>query len=398
MPSTRDAVATLKGYYYQFDYFILQLLEAATDDTVVTLEGMEDVDIKTAIDTTAVQCKYYAGTDYTHSKIAQPIRLMLRDYVNHLDSALKYKLYGYYRSGTDKLTLPLTVDFVKEHFLTYTEKGVAHVFHTENGITDDQIGNFISDLQIDLNAREYEEQEKAVLQTISKEFRVRVEHQVETYYNLALAKVRTLCTSPDVADRQISKGSFVEELKSCANATFDVWYLEKKGPKKYCQLMRAKYFSSYNLSPSKRFFLVDVKGATLPQIIKVLRQLKEKYAKFGGRESRPFCPFVYLHNLSESNTLSMMRQLVNDQFAIQDGYAFKGADFDAQMLAANVQKDHRVDLKVLYTVDELNQTLTQIRTSKQVYQFYLDSPFFNSVDGVDDKICISELSDINSII
>lgn len=45
MPCTRDAVATLKGYYYQFDYFILQLLEAATEDTVVTLEGMEDVDI-----------------------------------------------------------------------------------------------------------------------------------------------------------------------------------------------------------------------------------------------------------------------------------------------------------------------------------------------------------------
>lgn len=54
MSSSRDAVATLKGYYYQFDYFILQLLTAATDDTVVTLEGMEDVDIKTATEISAV--------------------------------------------------------------------------------------------------------------------------------------------------------------------------------------------------------------------------------------------------------------------------------------------------------------------------------------------------------
>ena len=70
MSSIRDTVITLEGYYYQFDFFILQLLEAAADDIVVTLDGMEDVDIKTATDTTAVQCKYYAGTDYTHSKIA----------------------------------------------------------------------------------------------------------------------------------------------------------------------------------------------------------------------------------------------------------------------------------------------------------------------------------------
>lgn len=27
MPQTREAVDTIKGYYYQFDYFILKLLD-----------------------------------------------------------------------------------------------------------------------------------------------------------------------------------------------------------------------------------------------------------------------------------------------------------------------------------------------------------------------------------
>ena len=398
MPNTRDAVATLKGYYYQFDYFILQLLEAATDDIVVTLEGMEDVDIKTATETTAVQCKYYAGTDYNHSKIAQPIRFMLKDYVNRPGGSLKYNLYGFYRSGTDKLVQPLTVDFVKKHFLTYTEKGEVHKFHTENGITDDQIVAFISDLTVDLNAKDYDEQEKAVIHAIKNVFRVRVGHQVETYYNIALSMVRSLCTSPDVAHRQISKGDFVEQMKVCVNATFDAWFLEKRGRQKYCQLLRSRYFSSYNLSPAKRFFLIDVQGATISQIIKVLKQLIEKYAKFGSRESRPFCPFVYLHNITEDNMSTVMKQLVNDQFAVRDGYAFKGAGFDAQMFASNIQKDQRIDLKVLYTIEELNNTLAQIRASKQIYQFYIDNPFYTRVDGCDEKICISELSDVNSII
>lgn len=396
MPSTRDAVATLKGYYYQFDYFILQLLNASTDDAIITLEGIEDVDIKTANETTAVQCKYYAGTDYSHSKIALPIRFMLQNYVKHSGSVIKYKLYGFYKSGKDKLTLPLTVDFVKNHFLTYTYQGVPHEFHIENNISDTQISAFISDLSIDLDAREYEEQEKTVIQAIKQVFKVSVEHQVETYYNLALAKIRTLCTSHEVTNRQISKREFVEELKTCVNATFDAWYLEKKGSKKYCQLLRLKYFSSYNLSPAKRFFLMDAQGTTIPQIMKVMKQLKCKYAKFGHRESRPFCPFVYVHNLSETDTKVLMSQLIDEQFAVRDGYPFKGADFNAQILAANIQKDQRVDLKVLYSLDEVNQTLEQIGDNKLIYQFYLDSPFYTN--GGDVKICINELDDINSII
>lgn len=396
MPNTRDAVAALRGYYYQFDYFILQLLEAATDDTVVTLEGIEDVDIKTATETTAVQCKYYAGTEYSHSKIAKPIRFMLLNYVSHTGNTLKYRLYGFYKSGVDKLTLPLTVDFVKKHFLTYTEKEIPHEFHIENAISDDQISAFIKDLSIDLNAKEYEEQEVAVFRAIKNVLKVRTEQQVETFYNLALAKVRTLCTSPNLTDRQISKGAFIQKLRKNVNTTFDVWYLEKKGSKKYCQLLRAKYFSSYNLSPTNRFFLMDAHGTTIPQIMKVMKQLKCKYAKFGPRELRPFCPFVYIHNLSASDTKVLMGQLIDEQFAVRDGYPFNGADFNAQILAANIQKDQRVDLKVLYSLDEVNQTLAQICTNKQIFQFYLDSPFYTG--GGDEKICINDLDDINSII
>lgn len=398
MPSTRDAVATLKGYYYQFDYYILQILEAATDDTIVTMEGLEDVDIKTATETTAVQCKYYAGTDYSHSKIAQPIRFMLRDYVKHAVKPLKYKLYGYYRSGTDKLSLPLTLDFVKKHFLAYTEKGVAHEFHTENGISDDQINRFIADLEINLNAQEYGDQEAAVQQGIKKVFRVRAEQQVEFYYNHALGIVRKMCTSPDIADRQITKKTFVKTLTSGASKTFDAWYFEKRGREKYCKFIRSKYFSTYNLSPTPRFFLIDANGSSVAQLVKLLKTIKTKYAKFGPRETKPYCPFVYVHNVSEPDMASVMGQLTNDQLAVRDGYAFRGAVFDAQALAATIQKDQRVDLKVLYTIEELNQTLALIRGSKQIYQFYLDDCYFTIADDSDIKICISELSDVQSII
>ena len=43
----RNAVSTLKGYFYQFDFSILQLLSLASMTDKVTIEGIEDVDITT---------------------------------------------------------------------------------------------------------------------------------------------------------------------------------------------------------------------------------------------------------------------------------------------------------------------------------------------------------------
>lgn len=43
----RNAVSTLKGYFYQFDFSILQLLNLENMADKVTIEGIEDIDITT---------------------------------------------------------------------------------------------------------------------------------------------------------------------------------------------------------------------------------------------------------------------------------------------------------------------------------------------------------------
>lgn len=75
MSRGRDAIDTITGYYYQFDYYILQLLNLTKDTDTVIIEGVEDVDISEDGIQKAVQCKYYAKTEYNHSIIASPIRL-----------------------------------------------------------------------------------------------------------------------------------------------------------------------------------------------------------------------------------------------------------------------------------------------------------------------------------
>ena len=48
MSKCRAAIDTITGYYYQFDYFILKLLEQQNDSDAVCIEGIEDVDLETA--------------------------------------------------------------------------------------------------------------------------------------------------------------------------------------------------------------------------------------------------------------------------------------------------------------------------------------------------------------
>ena len=42
----REAVSTIRGYFYQFDYTILKVLELEHDDDTICIEGIEDVDIQ----------------------------------------------------------------------------------------------------------------------------------------------------------------------------------------------------------------------------------------------------------------------------------------------------------------------------------------------------------------
>ena len=52
----REATATIKGYYYQFDLFILELLRLPNDDDYARLEGIEDIDRIVDGQTDTIQC------------------------------------------------------------------------------------------------------------------------------------------------------------------------------------------------------------------------------------------------------------------------------------------------------------------------------------------------------
>lgn len=118
--ANRQAIDTIRGYLFQFDNTILQILNIEDENSVFTIEGVEDIDITDPQEETiAIQCKYYQESDFQPSIIKDAISWMVKDFSERLENKknlINYKLYGHYKSGHERLRKPLEVEDLKKFF------------------------------------------------------------------------------------------------------------------------------------------------------------------------------------------------------------------------------------------------------------------------------------------
>lgn len=400
MSRSREAIDTITGYFYQFDYYIMQLLELSDDADTACIEGIEDVDINHLNETTAIQCKYYSKTEYNHSVIAKPIRLMLNHYKETLSSAtsLKYRIYGNYSSGHSKLPNTIDLEFVKEKFLTYTHDGVKHEHHIELGLTDTDLSDFLTRLIININAISYEEQQKRVISKFKDIFTCCDFEGEYYYYNNALRIVKEIATKQQITDRTISKREFLTQINN-KERLFDSWYLQFKGLKEYCKSVKMQYFSQVNISSYERFFLIDCDSVVSEVEIKsLLLKIAKNWSKLSRRDVKPFCPYIYLHNISAQTLINIKQALQNDDFYFIDGYDFLGASFSSKSISRKANADNGIKLKIITEKNQINQILQTVSSTKEIYQFFIQLPFYENSDNRHLCIKINETKNINSII
>lgn len=401
MSKGRDAIDTIIGYYYQFDYYILQLLNLSKDTDTVIIEGIEDVDISEDGILKAIQCKYYAKTEYNHSKIASPIRLMLKDYALRKRDGRKlisYMLYGHYESGHEKYPKIFDIDFLKSNICTYTQNKVKHTLYTELNLDDSQLEEFLNLLVVDINAKSYEEQEKQIFTQMCKIFKCDMFEAEYYYYNNALRIVKDIATEQAEKKRVLSKHEFLG-LINHKGMLFDSWYIEFKGIKQYCKDIKTQYFTKFNISPFERFFLIQYDELSTDQeVADLLLLIAKRWSKISQRTSKPFCPFVYIHGISAERLISIKNIITNSGVNICDGYNYLGAKYNADMMLKKTNYYIGIQLKILNEKQYLNSLLKNASGVKEIYQFYIDTPFWenNQYDNV--KIPIKRTTDIGMIV
>jgi hypothetical protein len=238
--SNREAIDTITGYFYQFDKSILELLKQDDDKASICIEGIEDIDVVSADETSAIQCKYYAKTEYNHSVIKKPITLMLRHFAENKNGGIKYHLYGHYKSGHEKLS-SLAVESLKTNFLTYrkTEKNdqdekvsVTYLVHEELNLSDEDLNLFLGLLTVDIHAPSFDDQYQDIINAIKLNLSVS-EVEAELYhYNSALKLVKNLSIKQTRKERTTTKSDFINKIK-IKDEIFDSWFIRRKGRDKY---------------------------------------------------------------------------------------------------------------------------------------------------------------------
>jgi hypothetical protein len=94
---SREADYTIKGFIYQFNKTLEQVL-SEPNGTEITVEGIiEDIDVVSDGLTKAIQCKYHETKEkYKLSDISKPILQMLVHYANNKDKDIQYILYAHF--------------------------------------------------------------------------------------------------------------------------------------------------------------------------------------------------------------------------------------------------------------------------------------------------------------
>ena len=401
--TTRSATDTIKGYFYQFDCTILKLLEFSRDTDSIVVENIEDIDVKTATEEVAIQCKYYEGTEYNHSVIAKPIRLMLnhfKEVKNGIKPAVSYYLYGYFKSGQNKLSTKIDVEFLKVSFLCYKKGNIQNHHHLNLELDDDDLSEFLSKLQININAHNYDEQINKIVELLKNQFSCTEFQADHFYYNSALKCIKDIAIQRDVKNRKITKKDFVNKIDT-KKILFNEWYIQIKGEKAYFQRLRQEYFQNLNISSRDRFFLIEIdKDTYLRQEVKsLLESIARKYTKI-KMEPKPFCPYVCFHNMPDNELVEIKKDFMANDLLIKDGFDFMGADFDKKSLLKPPSNDHPVKLKFINKLDYLNVLLNEVNRNAAIYQFYINSEIFTcddpSINQV--KIQITRINHIKEII
>lgn len=409
--SDRTAIDAIRGYFYQFDFTIESLLKLSNNNDSIIVEGIEDVDIYTSTESKAIQCKYYEKTEYNHSIIAEPLRWMLSHFKEVKEghkSEIKYKLRGFYNSGQSKLKLPITIQYLKDNFLTYSrsemvgsiKKKVKHFHHLELNLNDYDLNKFASLLEIDIHAKEFDQQYKDIISQLRSIFNCKEYEAENFYYNNALRLIRDLSKDSNVQNRTISKQEFLIKINT-RNILFNEWFLQRKGVKAHLASLRNEYFGNLNILFKERFFLFEINPSSFnrSEIKDLIYLLIKKYTKI-DKQPTPFCPYIYFHGLKFYELVEIKNDLISDDIILIDGFDFEGSSFNAKSLLNKPNSSNRISIKFINSIEHLPLILSLTERKSEIYQFYLNESFFShgnsSIKEV--KIQIKDFNNIKNII
>lgn len=252
---SRAADYTIKGFLYQFNKTLLEILNSQ-EDSIITVEGIvEDVEIVTPAMMTAIQCKYHEASEtFKPSGIFKPLLQMMDHFHANAGANIRYILFAHYPSvkgmaqpTVGKPELQAALDSKNKDFQAYIA--------TLRGNVD--LDAFLARFAMEFAATfdDLVTQVSAALKTNGIP-----DGDIDTLaYPNAINMIAGISVKHDPTERNITKRQFLEALKSIRKTAISRWTMALRTRKQLLDARRKQIKTHLDKNSRLRYFVVDAK-------------------------------------------------------------------------------------------------------------------------------------------
>lgn len=310
---SRSADYTIQGFIYQFNKTLLEVLED-TEDSEIAIEGIiEDIEVKSELQTTAIQCKYHeTNENFTLSCIYKPVLQMMDHFHENQDPKIQYRLYAHFPNEKIGTTSVLTHIEIDEILLS----------------KDKSLKKFIDKLKNKVNISEFTDRFTLEFGPSLDELIVKVqkalvsngmpENDIDTLiYPNSIQMIADLSTIHDSSKRRILKEQFLQNLLKIKKTAVSRWTTELKTLDKIIKSRKMQLKANLAKNSRLRYFIIS--ESTLDSFNSVIVTFISEYlGKYHYKEVHDKTP-IFCLDCSLETFNNIIFRLHRKQIKVNDG-------------------------------------------------------------------------------
>ena len=287
----------IKGFEYQIDKTLIEVLTARDHESVICLEQIQDINT----DDFVMQVKYKESAKLMPSVIRNPIVRLISEY-NSVPTK-NYILYCYF-GDTKGYSETVDIDFLNEILGSEGKK-----FDTP---TKEQ---FLTKFKLCFS-EDFQTQFLDVLSKLQGLGYCNTKEEAIYYYSILEDYLRKKVVNhppADMANRKVTKNEILEYLESGRKIIFTSAFKEYKGEQAYLRLVKSKF-----KKPVKNQNTIIVLGSVKEDTVDLGNLIHQIIKKHYSRATYDIKPIMFV--ISDDKVQHVKRILIKEKSFFNDGY------------------------------------------------------------------------------
>ncbi|KGO85976.1 hypothetical protein Q765_12995 [Flavobacterium rivuli WB 3.3-2 = DSM 21788] len=310
----------IKGFEFQIDKTILEVLEAVDEDDRINLEQIQDINTADYV----MQIKYRETQKYNPSKIREPIIQLLEEFKKNPSS--NYYLFCHFQDRPE-LTSKLTITELNEIFQITIKSNSSKKLVTQavkiNSYTLTNKVAFLDNFFLVFAPKFQDQFEKTISRIRNFSFCNSDDEAVFYYSNIADYFRKIVINNTNVKDRNCSRRELVNYVKSGRKLVFTSSFLEYKGEIEYI-----KYLKSHFTKPLKnQENFIFIGAVTINDEFTIAQLIVSFTAKFYERATYDIKPPTFIIQSDKINEIK--KEILKSNICFNDG--FESLEFNPEL-------------------------------------------------------------------